>query len=57
MIKDLEVTLITGLPKEAEPPFKKISGPKTCEQDEEFRDRGVSSSNRFTTTGAESKSE
>ena len=36
MIKDLEVTLITGLPKEAEPPFKKISGPKTCEPDEEF---------------------
>ena len=57
MIKDLEVTLITGLPKEAEPPFKKISGPKTCEPDEEFRDRGTSSSNRFTTTGAESKSE
>ena len=36
MIKVLEVTLITGLPKEAEPPFKKISGPKACEPDEEF---------------------
>jgi hypothetical protein len=35
MIRDVEVTLITGLPKEAKPPFKPIRGPKTIERDEE----------------------
>jgi hypothetical protein len=35
MIRDVEVTLLTGLPKEAKPPFKPIRGPKTIERDEE----------------------
>jgi len=36
MIRDVEVTLITGLPKEAKPPEKIIRGPKTVDRDEDF---------------------
>jgi len=35
MIRDTEFTLLTGLPKEAEPPFKPIRGPKPIDRDEE----------------------
>lgn len=35
MIRDVEVTLLTGLPKEAEPPHKPISGPKPIDRDDE----------------------